>query len=306
MIKTWNWFWFEDNDEGSSKNQFTWITFRFMFFMLLALDIYVIMNFATFLFDPSNRFYISKIGILYEYNPIHPFIVSGQMLYELYFISFLCFISSAFGIAYTFSVTCGALAYSTAYFSTLLDSFQHHYLLCLILFILIFKEEGGELIPRLLSIQLSIVYLFGVMTKLTDGFLFIKGSFTPNVAMVMRVHRLVTWITKTIGIIQESHVWSGIALITIFCEVFLALSIVVAVRYRNKDTIRFRLFGFVVWIVGTCLHISFEVFGSLSIRFFSWYMMILYWGLIGPNFFVPKFQKFFLKIRRYFNGGMSS
>ncbi|HEC64079.1 MAG TPA: hypothetical protein ENI23_02155 [bacterium] len=243
------------------------------------------------LFSPiysTDGFYVSKIDILYEHNPIYPFIISGETLNELLSISSTCFIFSAFGITYTISTTCGALTYSLAFFGTALDSFQHHYLLCLVLVILIFKEEGEEWVSRLLSVQLSIVYLFTVITKLTDGFLFLKGAFTPNIAMVMKVHNFVTWISRSTGIIEEYHVWSAMAFITILGEVFLAVSIVVAVRYKDNDTLRARLFGFIVWIAGTTLHISFEVFGSISIRFFSWYMVLLYWGLIGPDFLIPR------------------
>ena len=291
-IEMWNWFWFEDKNECFTKNQFRWKTFRLAFFTLLTLDTYLIMTVFSKL-DSTNKFHISKFDFLYERNPIYPFTISGNLLYDLFTFSCFCSISSAFGFEYNFAATCSAITYSLAFFSTLLDSFQHHYLLCLILVILIFKEVGGEWVPRLLSVQLSIVYLFTIMTKLTDGFLFIKGRFIPNIAMLIKVHNFVTWISTSIGIVEEYHVWSAMALFTVFSEIFLAMSIVVAVRFRNETTFRTRLFVFIVWIVGTCLHISFEVFGSLRIRFFSWYMVILYWGLIGPDFFIPKY---FLKL----------
>ena len=280
----WNWFWFEeDEDEDGDEiinKKFRIKSFRFLFFNLLTLDIYLIYHLSKF--TTKSEFHISKIPFLFENNPIYPLIISPEIVEKLFEIVCFFSISCAFGFPlYKISCFFCALFYNILYFGSCLDEFQHHYLLCLLLWILIFLED--PLIPlRLISVQLSIVYCFTIITKLADNLLFIKGKFSPLFSVKLWVHETVTQISN-ISNLKEETIWIISSICVILMELFLSISIIITTRNCHP-----KVYKFFTFIIGLILHISFEILGSLRIGFFSVYIILLYWLILGPKFLIPK------------------
>ena len=287
MKDLWDWFWFEKEDEAIIINKkFRMKTFRFLFFNLLALNNYLLYDFSHL--TRESEFYISKIPFLFENNPIYPLIISGEIITKQ-LSDFVCFfsIACAFGFSYRISCFFTALFFNILYFGSCLDEFQHHYLLCLLLWILIFLEEYHESeylwISRLISVQLSIVYFFTIITKISDNnFLFIKGKFSPIFLGKLWVHETITWISNIFNL-KEETIWILSSVFVISIELFLSISIIINTRTNN-----YKIYKFFTFIIGLSLHISFETVASLRIGFFSVYMIFLYWLLLGPTFFIPK------------------
>ncbi len=292
----WNWFWFEkdeDEDENEIINKkFRIKTFRFLFFNLLAFDMYLLYHFSKLTMTTKYGFHISKIPFLFENNPIYPLIISGEIVKQLFEIVCILSVSCAFGFLYRISCFFCALFFNILYFGSCLDEFQHHYLLCLLLWILIFLEDEQHRyswwIPttRLISVQLSIVYCFTVITKMTDNLLFIKGEFSPMFSRKLWIHETITW-ASNISNLKEETIWIISCICVISMELFLSISIIVIITTRNYPKVNF-FYKFFTFIIGLILHISFEILASLSIRFFSVYMILLYWLLLGPTFLIPK------------------
>ena len=282
IIEKWNVFWFEAERERSHTIRFRIKTFRFMFFMLLAIDLYLMSDYVVENANKSSGFYASKVSWLFEESPFgHPFILSGEVLKRFYEVACFGAVFASFGLMYELSCACTAFTYSVIYCGNALLQYQHYYLLCLILWICIFLNEKNAWVSRLISVQLSIVYAFTALTKITDGRVFFGGTTFTVLSKRIWVHESVTYLSRSLAI-DEGMIWSTTSFTVIIVELLLVVLVVVAVRSRSKFTMSF------TWLIGMTLHASFQFAGSLRIGFFSLYMFILYWLLIGPVFLIPE------------------
>jgi hypothetical protein len=191
----------------------SWVCFRFVFFGLHAID--AVLQLAHAPRYGAGDFNVTQIPL-----PLpDPSRVGMSFVYGALAIAFALL---AFGVGVRALLPLAAALYSYAYFVSQLDSYQHHYLMCLLLVVLCFVPtaptrtgaDGRRWVQswalRLALVQLAIVYLWAAVAKLEapwlDGTLLtrqLEGDLDPatpsrarlgagaaTVAkLVLRVHR---------------------------------------------------------------------------------------------------------------------
>lgn len=189
----------------------------------------------------------------------------------------LC-VLAACGVALRRTLPLLAVSYSLTYFWSQLDSYQHHYLVAVLLAILAgaawLSERPDSALPgwamRLVRVQLAIVYFWTAVTKAEPQFL--SGEV---------LQRLLTeqW---AIDAVQSSAEALGQAPITVFgalswgalaLELFLVLAMLFPERLRWPGL-----------VLGVALHITIEASG-FKIGNFSYLMGVMYVLLLPPKLF---------------------
>ena len=193
----------------------------------------------------------------------------------------LCAVFAAFAsirVLHPLSTAMVGFLWTVAYFSTMLDGFQHHYMICLVASVAAFFDENRKWPVCLILIQMSITYLFAVVHKLADPN-FLAGSYLPKLAMNGWVHTLVTRWSDIAGI-PEYAIWITMALYTAACEAILCVALpVIMLEPRSQSlssTNNNELLRWTCFALGVTLHAGIQFAGSLYISFFSWYMFSMY------------------------------
>ncbi|MDB4962244.1 MAG: hypothetical protein JWP01_2243 [Myxococcales bacterium] len=147
---------------------------RLVIFALLALDALLQISHA-----PRYGAGGFNVGQLPGLDTIGP----GRVGFEIG--QLLCaylFVYAALGVATRFVIPAAAAIYAWLYFGSQLDSYQHHYLVALVLVIACFVpwERKPETVPgtpirawavRLLLVQLGILYLWAAISKMSPAWL---------------------------------------------------------------------------------------------------------------------------------------
>lgn len=172
-----------------------------------------------------------------------------------------------------------AIYYSYLYYSTQIDSYQHHYLVsCLLWIFAIYshyfnseqnKEYVHSVIRASICCQMSWVYFWTIITKLTPSFL--SGDY---VMLIMCERKFLDAVTNvsTILSIEEKMIWALLAYGVVISEVILCLGWASAIFCKKYNTF--------TAILGVILHVSIT-FSRLKIGLFSYYMIVLYILLLG-------------------------
>lgn len=176
-----------------------------------------------------------------------------------------------------------ALGYTWGWAMSLRDSFQHHYLISLILAALVFfprvraRDLEAPSSPgirawayALLGANMGIVYAYTAMTKLDEEFhggqimayLGRKGPFAAAAG----------WLGG-LGI-SPALFWSVQALGVFALEGLVAVGYVVAVRLDRGPGRPLRALAWLAWLAAVGLHVTVEVALSLRIGWFSYYMLL--------------------------------
>jgi len=147
----------------------SWVCFRFVFFGLHAID--AVLQLAHAPRYGAGDFNVTQIPL-----PLpDPSRVGMSFVYGALAIAFALL---AFGVGVRALLPLAAALYSYAYFVSQLDSYQHHYLMCLLLVVLCFVPtaptrtgaDGRRWVQswalRLALVQLAIVYLWAAVAKL--------------------------------------------------------------------------------------------------------------------------------------------
>ncbi|MBA3391603.1 MAG: HTTM domain-containing protein [Deltaproteobacteria bacterium] len=177
----------------------TWtklVVARFAIFALLAIDAFLAIRHAPRY--GAGDFNVGQLGFLGDLGPGRIGYGVGQLALTYLFAMIAC------GVATRVLVPLGAAIYAWLYFGSQLDSYQHHYLVALILVIASLvpwqRPAGSDPAApvrtwavRLLLVQLAIVYLWAAISKLDGAWL--DGS-TLAKQMTGKVGAL---ITSTIG-----------------------------------------------------------------------------------------------------------
>ena len=165
-----------------------------------------------------------------------------------------------------------AAAFNYYYWGNALDDFQHHYLLCVVLSILPWVY-GGETPKhqrhalRFMYLIVGCVYLWTAVAKLDDQFPRILG-FTSTRFVHSQVSLFSPWISW-------EHQFACIAVGVVCVELWLGF-LLVAGNLRNRNVALSVALGSIL------LHLSFELFATLAIRVFSYYMILLMAMLLPP------------------------
>lgn len=163
-----------------------------------------------------------------------------------------------------------AVGFNAYYWLTAIDGFQHHYLLCVVL-VLVPLSTVHPWARRLLCMQVGLLYIWTAVAKI-DGSL---GKILPVICRLPMVHKWVAnaaWLT---GSTSDAWVWSAMGWGVVLTEVSVALLLL----RPNFNQPRSRI---LVMFLGMSLHVGFEKLASLSIGFFSFYM-ISFFVLLAPS-----------------------
>jgi len=164
-------------------------------------------------------------------------------------------------------------AFGATYFWSQLDSYQHHYLLFLLLGMAACVDWNAERPPtwpvRLILCQVSIVYLWTAITKMQP--LWLDGTLIARQVPSGPVPDMVARIAGTVGM-ETTSLWAVMAVGVLIAE----LSLVVGLHVE-----RLRL---VALALGLALHGGIE-YAGFKIGLFSYFMFAIYLLVVPPRFF---------------------
>ncbi len=271
LIETLDWIVFFEEDDPKQINSITYETrlktFRFFFFIIfcidIALNIYKSPTYDSTLIDvPHFSFF--------HYLPA----VTPERVVVLWCMqSYLAF-QVAFGLQMRWTVPLMCILNFYTYFCSRLDSYQHHYLLWWILFILstVDWRNVKAWSIRLVLVQLSFVYFFAAVTKL--DYLFRVQEILPIQINIWWLHKFISYTSIYLGLPNDHLLWWFAGFGVILLEFFLTFAI-----HTKNETLRT-----IAWFSGMIFHLMANL-SSLHIRAFSYYMFALY-ILIAPDFIV--------------------
>lgn len=272
-LRAWETFWFEREMEAGRV-----AALRVIFFGLLGLDLIHLMAAKGYRYG-TGGFNVAHLDWMDRLLPIPDSVLHTV----LYLVGGFLALRIAAGIGTRLSLYLLTPIYGYTYFSSLQDGYQHHYLLFWVLLIFCFMPlertpglDAAEEAPAsrlkavgfsLLYAQVSIVYLFTAITKHNaswwNGWALEQQISNPNVrAMLASFERL--------PFLDTGDMYSVVA-ISVFAWQMLAAASFVVKRLRP-----------IACITGPLFHVMVEVIG-LEIRWFSYYMIALYYLLLFPE-----------------------
>ncbi len=222
---------------------------RFALFGVLAIDAYLQLSHAP---RYGSGFNVGNLRFLDDLAPGKDAFAATQLA--------LTFLFAAFALGAGLRLLpLAALLYNGVYFSSQLDSYQHHYLVSLILILACFapwRVEATDTGPRrswalrLILVQLGVMYLWAVIAKL-------HGQWLDGTALAQQIST--PWMRGAI----ERVGWPTAAALTVLLELLLAVGV------WNR-----RLWP-VVAPLGIGFHVAIEKSG-LEIGLFSYVLVGLY------------------------------
>jgi hypothetical protein len=260
MNALWNRYWFECAVSRSKLN-----LFRLVFFTVLAVDCFLDVSHAPRY--GAGDFNVSHLPWL---DPILPLPTRAGFLIGCVLGSYLA-LQVAFGVATAVSVRLLTVLFGYRYFISQLDSYQHHYLVFLLLVVSCMvpwddarrrRDAGDTTIRhwaiRLLVVQVAIVYLWAAISKMTPQW--IDGT-----ALQRQVGE--AWASD---LIDATFGFAGTARLVLLTELVLC------------GMLLFRpLWPFAV-LIGIPFHAGIEITG-FRIGLFSYFMIAFYFLLLPDS-----------------------
>jgi hypothetical protein len=228
--------------------------FRFLFFGVVAVDAWL-----QIVHGPrygAADFNVAHFPVLDALLPIptRPVVLTVFLL-QAYLAARV-----ALGVGGRASIALLTALFGYGYFISQLNSYQHHYLIFLLLVCTCFftRDPAKSWPIRLILVQISIVYLWAAVAKLDP--LWLNGT-TLDTGMSLDSIR---------GIVEGTVGWPTVAILTVVLELFL----MVAIHIRRTRIVAF--------VIGAGFHISIEGSG-FAIGLFSYFMLALYVLLIPDD-----------------------
>ncbi len=275
VVRAWERFWFEREIEAGRL-----AALRVLFFGLLGVDQLYLMVEKGYRYGTAN-FNVAHFDVLDRILPSP----QASVHTAIYLICGFLALRIAAGIAVRTSLAVLTPLYSYAYFSSMNDGYQHHYLMCWLLLIScaipFHRTSGVDYVPdpdtsprrfrswgvQLLYAQVAIVYLFTATTKATgqwlDGWALERQIGTP-------------WLRDWLAAAERGLGLGEHGIYAVIAHAVLLWQIVVAAAFLIP---RLRPFA---CVTGPLFHIMVEVIG-LEIRWFSYYMIALYYLMLFPE-----------------------
>jgi hypothetical protein len=186
----------------------------------------------------------------------------------------------ALGVGSRVTVAIAAAIYGWVYFSSQLDSYQHHYLMVLVLIVAVGvpwfrprdarRADGAEPVKtwavRLILLQLAIVYLWAAISKMDGRWL--DGTTLRGAVSDGRVHDLIDRVTG----------FRGGSIAVLITELVLAATI-----WQRR-----------LWPIALPLGVGMHVgiaFTDLEIGLFSWLMVALYVLIVPDRVFLALWRR---------------
>ncbi len=232
----------------------SWALFRLCFFGLHAVD-------AVLQLAHAPRYGAGGFNVPQLPLPLLPAPDRTGMSF-VYGLLAIAFALCAVGVAVRALAPLAAALYAYAYFVSQLDSYQHHYLMCLVLFLLCFVPTAPTSVGadgrrwlrswalRLVLVQLAIVYLWAAVAKVDRAW--VDGTLLASQVQPGAMRSLIGGLG-----------FATVAVLVLATEVALAA------------TIWNRRLWFVAAPLGVGLHLGIELI-DLDIGLFSYYMIASY------------------------------
>lgn len=289
VVKYWTGFWFE---RAVSTSRLA--ALRVLFFGLLGLDQLYLMVEKAYRYGTGD-FNVAHFELLDWILPIPSPVVHAA----IYLVCGFLALRVASGIAVRASLFVLLPLYSYAYFSSMHDGYQHHYLMVWLLLISLaipFEQTGGVDTPlnedsprylkswgvQLLYAQVSIVYLFTALTKATPKWL-------DGWALEQQISR--PWLRDSLASMESQLGLGQDGIYALIAHAVLIWQVIAAASFIFP---RLRVFA---CISGPLFHIMVEVIG-LEIRWFSYYMVALYYLLLFPETWYTATEQLFARLLR--------
>jgi Vitamin K-dependent gamma-carboxylase len=274
LARRWNTFWFE-----SDVLVVRLTTFRVAFFGLLGFDLWLLMV-PHAQRHGFGEFNVSHVPVLDAFLP-RP---SAAVITAAYlFMGFLS-LRVALGIALRGSLVALAVLYNATYYWSQVDSYQHHYLIGLLLILCCFLPFGatpgvdqaatpplsqrtGSWAARLIYLQVSIVYFYTATTKVTHYWL--DGWALDRIIEVPWVRAAYASAGDALGLGAQGP-YAFVAHVIMLWQFFVAVAFL-SERLRP-----------IACITGPIFHALVEVI-DLKIGWFSYYMIATYYILLFPD-----------------------
>ncbi|HSD87696.1 MAG TPA: HTTM domain-containing protein, partial [Kofleriaceae bacterium] len=236
---------------------------RFVFFLLLAID--SLLNFSHAPRYGAGDFNVAQLPLLDGLAPTRPSYAIGQLVCAYLFVLIAC------GAATRIALPIVAAIYGWLYFGSHLDSYQHHYLVWLILVLSCFVpwQKPVDAVPatrirtwavRLILVQLGILYLWAAISKMNPAW--VDGrTLSQQIAGSMK-----SLITSTVGF-KIASVMVILVELTLACTVWI------------KRT------WWIAALLGLLLHLGIVMTG-LEIGLFAWLMIGMYIFVIPDRIWV--------------------
>ena len=242
--------------------------FRMVFFGLVALDAWFGLGHAARY--GAGDFNVSHLPWLDNWLPLP----RREVMVCLWIGQIWLAIRLALGVGSRRSAALLAGLYAGTYLISQLDSYQHHYLVLLLLLVLAWvpweREEEGGWPFRLVLIQLSLVYAFAFVTKLDP--LWWRGELMPMQVAEAWPRALVDFLAPSM--LDEKTAWSLLSVASMAVELFLVVALQVP-RLRSAAA-----------VVGIGFHLGIEQAG-LRIGLFSWFLLAVFL-LALPSRWMPR------------------
>jgi len=270
----WHQFWFEYEVRHTRL-----VLFRIIFFGLLAFDQWLLM------FPHAPRYGIAgfNVGHIPAFDSAFPLPTVG-VVGVAYLVGGFLSARVALGISVDVSLRLLTILYGAVYFSSQIDSYQHHYLIALLLFVCWFLPLGGDCsqpedrddespsmvrswATRLIYVEVSVVYFYTAVTKTTASWL--DGTALQKIITSGEVADLHDQVSLMISD-------DGLAAYAITAHTIMIWQYFVAVSFLIP---RLRP---VACITGPIFHVLVELI-NLKIGWFSYYMIGIYYLFLMPD-----------------------
>ena len=281
MRALWHRYWFEHSVLSGRLT-----AFRVVFFGLLAFDAWLL-NLGHAPRYGVEGFNVSQIGLLDPWLPVP----TPAIITVMYLVSGFLALRAALGIAVRSSVWGTTILWSGAYFWSQADSYQHHYLIALVLVIACAipwdstasldrptPKDGAEHPPRadtrvkswgmrLLYVEVAITYYFTAITKMDAHW--VDGS---------TVESLTTG-SALVALVRETSALTGLTVDSLFIVV--VYGVIVGEVFAGAVFLWPRLHKIGFFVVPV-FHILVEHLG-VDIGWFSYYMIAIDVILLMPD-----------------------
>jgi hypothetical protein len=192
------------------------------------------------------------------------------------------------------TLLCGLYTYSWS--MSMLDSYQHHYFVSLIMLCMVFFprlrlrdaliDPAGAVGPRLVSgfgfcllgASVTILYTFTAIAKMDAQWC--RGFTLQRISRAGRVFAPLLAYGRELGL-QDATFWSVVSTSVIPVELCIAAGYAVAVRQDASPHRVVRLVALITLFFALSLHLGAEALG-LDIGWFSYYMLVLALTYLAP------------------------
>ena len=237
------------------------LALRFAFFGVLALDQWA--QLAHLARYGAGNFNVSHLQFL---DGVIPVPERGLMV-GLVLLQIVLAVRCALGIRLRLSAPLLAGGYAVTYFWSQLDSYQHHYLVVVLVFVFgaaVLLEPSDDTLPpwslRLVRWILAIMYLYAAIAKMEPAWL--DGTTLRSALSSEWGQQAAQSLAQAMGVelldVLSSGAWAAVGM-----ELVLAVTLLIP---------RTRTFG---WVLGLLFHLSVEVL-EFRIGLFSYFMAGLY------------------------------